>query len=583
MPRQTSSRGRDPWSGLDLGGRYGRRVTLPAVDARAGLLARLAAGFAESAGIVLPSDLGLWQLAGEHVTADVSDAVRARAGAGDPGGALGDALEELLNEGERQQGAHYTPEALADRVAELALAGASRAPLVADPACGGGALLLAVARRLAAGGADPAQVAQELLWGADIDPLAAAVTEAAVALWSGGTAPAAGHIVAGDTLRLGAAAWADAPVAGFDAVVGNPPFQGQLSTATARSPRDPELRERFGDLGPYVDTAALFLLVGVELVRPGGRAALVQPLSTVGSRDGGGVRQALTARARLVDLWAPATRVFEARVHVCVPVLLAQPAGSSEASGASGASDWSRQLAAAQGVPSVDLGDRPRIGDAAEVITGFRDQYYALVPQVREAQGVPVAPLVTSGLIDMDRLLWGARPATFAKRRWDRPEVDLGGALAENTRVARWVHRVRRPKVVVASQTRVVEAAADRAGSWLPVPPVVSVVPNLPEHVGRVGAILSAPPVSAWLAQRTAGAALSPGSLRISGPLVASIPVPVDRIGLDRAERAFDDHGQDYPELATAMFRLPAAEHDAVLAWWQARAEPMWPPPAEVR
>lgn len=539
-------------------------------------MAGLAADLAAGAGIELPTDLALWRLARKRAIAGpVSDGVRARAAAGDPGGALGDALEELLSEGERQQGAHYTPVALADRVAELALVGASRAPLVVDPACGGGALLLAAGRRLVAGGADPAQAARELLWAADLDPLAAAVSEAAVALWSGGTAPAPGHVVAGDTLRRGAAAWANAPVAGFDAVVGNPPFQGQLATATARPPRDRELRERFGDLGPYVDTAALFLLVGVELVRPGGRVALVQPLSTVASRDAGGVRQALAQRAQLVELWAPGKHLFSARVHVCVPVLRAGGDGARD--------DWSGQLAAAQGVPSVDLRGRSTVGDVAEVITGFRDQYYALVPQVREAPGVPIAPLVTSGLIDVGAMAWGVRPATFAKQRWERPDVDLGGALADHPRLARWVRRVRRPKVVVASQTRVVEAAVDRAGSWLPAPPVVSVVPSAPELVGRVAALLAAPPVTAWVAQRMAGAALTPGSLRVSGPLLASIPLPVDRLGWDRAERAFEDHQPDYPELATAMFHLPADRHDAVLTWWSERAEPMWPPAVGVR
>jgi hypothetical protein len=538
-------------------------------------MAELAAGLAAGAGIELPSGLALWHLGATPLASAVPDAVRERAAAGDPGGALGDALEGLLSEGEREQGAHYTPLSLADRVAGLALVDASRTPLVADPACGGGALLLAVARRLVAGGADPVHVAHELLWGADLDPLAAAVTEAAITLWSGGTAPTPGHVTSGDTLRRGRAVWPDAPAAGFDVVVGNPPFQGQLSRRTARTPRDPELLERFGNLGPYVDTAALFLLVGVDLARRGGRVVLVQPQSTVSSRDAGRVRRALGEQAQLVDLWAPPERMFSARVHVCVPVLTVGGGGWGE--------DWSRHLATAQGVPAVELEVDQTIGDLLEVITGFRDQYYALVPQIREATGVPVAPLVTSGLIDIDRSAWGERRATFGKRRWERPDVDLGGALAENARVARWVRRVRRPKVVVASQTKVLEAAVDRAGSWLPAPPVVSVIPHLPEQLSRVGALLSAPPVSAWVAQRMAGAALSPGSLRVTGPLVASIPLPNDRVRIDRAEWAFEDHHPDYPELATAMFHLPAGQHDAVLEWWHARADQMWPPADAVR
>src|SRR5690606_20835887 len=129
------------------------------------------------------------------------------------------------------------------------LDGTAGRAVVVDPACGGGALLLAAGRRLVAVGASPAVVARELLWGADLDPLAVAVTETAIALWSGGTPPAPGHVVVGDTLRRGRDVWPDMPGQGFDAVVGNPPFQGQLARKTARQPGDPELRARFGDHG----------------------------------------------------------------------------------------------------------------------------------------------------------------------------------------------------------------------------------------------------------------------------------------------------------------------------------------------
>src|SRR3546814_13647365 len=119
--------------------------------------------------------------------------------------------------GERRAGAHYTPPEVSRRVAAMALgspgAGARR---VVDMSCGGGALLLAAGDALVAAGADPADVARELLWGADIDPLAVAVTEAALALWSGGTRPADGHLVGAAQLLSGRAAWALAPPAGFD-------------------------------------------------------------------------------------------------------------------------------------------------------------------------------------------------------------------------------------------------------------------------------------------------------------------------------------------------------------------------------
>ncbi len=541
-------------------------------DARAPELARVAAGLAAGAGIELPDGLALWGLAGGRPAAVEP------LPSGDPGQELGAALERALNADERRRGAHYTPVAVADEVARRALGDAIGRPRVVDPACGGGALLLAAGRRLARAGVPTAVVARELLWGADVAPLAAAVTEASVALWSGGTAPAPGHVVVADLLADARAAWAAAPQEGFDVVVGNPPFQGQLARSTARSSAAAErLRARFGTVvAPYVDTAALFLLVGVELAGAGGRVALVQPQSVVASRDAGPVRAALAERARLVDLWAPPGQPFHARVHVCVPVLEV---------GASGpAPDWSGRLAAARGTPVVDLAGSGTVADLATAVAGFRDEYYGLAGHVREGDRSPVAPLVTSGLIDIGAMAWGKVPVRFAKRSWQRPEVDVDALRSANPRVAAWVDRVRRPKVVVASQTRTVEAAADRSGSWVPCTPVISVLPRDPAHVDLIAAVLCAPPISAWAARRSAGTALSARAMRMSAPLVLTMPLPADRAAWEEAAALLargDVHG--YAASATAMYRLSQRAARAALVWWHAQAKPTWPPVTELR
>src|SRR3546814_4943574 len=123
---------------------------------------------------------------------------------------------------------------------------------------------------------------------------------------------------------------------------------------------------------------------------------------------------------------------------------------------------------------------------------------YGLVGHVREAaEGAVPAPLVTSVSIGVATCTWGQRPIRFAKRSWARPEVDLPALAAANQRTSAWVERLRRPKVVVATQTRVLEAAADHSGSWVAATPVVSVLPHDPADVARLTAVLCAPPVSA--------------------------------------------------------------------------------------
>lgn len=514
------------------------------VDRRATELAGLAVGLASGAGIDLPDSLALWRLGGRPS----APAIPSR----DPALALGEALEAALTSGERRRGAHYTPAAVADRVAALGLDGAGTRPTVVDPACGGGAMMLAAGRHLAGSGLAPADVAGDLLWGADLDPLAAAVTEAAIALWSGGVAP---HVVVADTLNT--MPWSQ----NFDLVIGNPPFQGQLARSTARSATATDaLRARFGDaVSPYVDTAALFLLVGVELARDGGRVALVQPLSTIGSRDAGGVRRVLAEQARLVDLWAPEGRLFDAIVHVCVPVLETSSTGEA---------DWAGRLASARGVPAVELMTSQTVADLADVVAGFRSEYYELVGHVREALGEPTAPLVTCGLIGLGASTWGTTSARFAKQRWQRPDVDVDAVRPNSARMDRWLDRVQRPKVVVASQTRVIEAAPDHGGTWVPSTPAISVVPHDKTDVARLTAALCAPPVAAWALRRAVGTGLSPDAIRVSAPLLSDVPLPSDDGAWATATSLLVAGDVDrYGVVATEMYGVSMA----VERWWADR------------
>src|SRR5690606_27575036 len=91
--------------------------------------------------------------------------------------------------------------------------------------------------------------------------------------------------VAGERLVVGDALTSTG-IPAVDVVVGNPPFLGQLRTATAADQqRRDALRERFGGaVQPYTDAAWLFLLAGVEATRHGGAVVLVQPTSLLGAR-----------------------------------------------------------------------------------------------------------------------------------------------------------------------------------------------------------------------------------------------------------------------------------------------------------
>ncbi|MBK1697187.1 Eco57I restriction-modification methylase domain-containing protein [Rhodovibrio salinarum] len=133
----------------------------------------------------------------------------------------------------QQAGAYYTPPALIDLLLDQAGVGPATRALI-DPACGAGAFLLAAAERMPV----------ERLYGIDIDPLAVACTRVALALkcQQSGVAPPdlTQRIVCADAL-LDDDAWARlTPAGGFDAIVGNPPWErAKLQQVEWLAARDP--------------------------------------------------------------------------------------------------------------------------------------------------------------------------------------------------------------------------------------------------------------------------------------------------------------------------------------------------------
>lgn len=521
---------------------------------------------------------------------------------------LGDVLEQLHDrDARRRQGAFFTPHATAARLVERATAGWSwpAHPRACDPACGGGAFLLAVAAALEARGLPRQAIVGELLWGIDADPLAVVTTHAALAIWSaaGGGPTAAPHLSARDALVSGLEAFAP-PAAPFDLVVGNPPFQSQLAARTART-RDQArvLEARFGSVTrAYADASTLFMVAGASMTRAGGRCALILPESFLAARDAAPARADLLARGRIVGLWMPLEQLFTASVRVCVPVLEvtsgvgAAPSNGTiarwvgpEADGAPphrspeglGSDTWAELAADLIGVPEVELVGSPTLGSIAEATAGFRDQFYGLAPFVRErAAGDPsdTVRLVTSGTIDLVNDLSARRSTTFARRTFTDPVVDLPALGQDAPELERWGRRVLVPKVLVATQTRIVEVVVDEQGTLWPSVPVIAVMAE-PDRLWRVAAVLASPPVAALSLRRLAGAALTRDAIKLSAKQVLELPLPTDAAAWDLGAEHLhlascaatagegDRWRRELVAFGQAMCRAYGA-HDEVLTWW---------------
>lgn len=394
---------------------------------------------------------------------------------------------------------------------------------------------------------------------------------------------------------------------GFDLVVGNPPFLSQLGSRTSLARNAAALlRERFGDsVKGYTDPAAIFLRLSMELAKPGGRVAMIQPQSMLATRDAQGIRRDLARTARLTNIWLAIDHVFDAAVHVCAPVLERTSERTTRLRRSTGAdfrqmdeldvdmdqladeATWSSLVSDLVGIPRISTTSSGTIGDIAKATADFRDQYYGLRGMVSEApkEGPDAGhvPLVTTGLIDPAVSYWGQRSLRYDRQRWERPQVDLQ-SLACKTTLGPWADARLVPKILLATQTRVLEAYVDEIGELLPMTPLITIVPHEDDRIWHLAVALASPVTTAIAAGRYFGVARSTHAIKLAASQVLSLPLPEPGPHWDEAANAFhaandatdaDTRKKFLQEAATASCHAYGCCNTTTsrfMDWWTPRA-----------
>ncbi len=507
---------------------------------------------------------------------------------------LGLLHEYAVSETDRKsRGAWYTPEAVVRGLVTLALPDTADVQTVADPTCGGGAFLLAVLDRLVDSGLTPEEALGRVS-GMDIDADAVLVTKLSVQIWALRNDVELSlsdiSIEVGDALLGFPEHWVGPMV-----IVGNPPFASPL-----RKGAIPETAERYRSTRPhqlqqYADLAAIHLLSTVEKSGPGSTVVLVQPQSVLASRDTETLRDYLANESTLEALWVSREAVFDAGVRVCAPLIRVggrpqptvelwsgpevQPAGETTRV------SWARCAARALGAPTLPVPQwnlSENLGSLSSATAGFRDEYYGLLeacselPELQTAGDRPVERLLTVGSVEPLVPLWGDRPTRLGGRDWVQPAVDrkkLSG------KVLRWVDRQAKPKVVLATQSKVLEPVVDFDGIFVPVTPLIA-VHGSEEDLGLISAVLLAPPIVAWAWERWFGSAMAVDALKLAAKQVLELPLPVDREKWGRAGSlilegsrclsSVDEGKALSAEVASLMTEAYRADRH-VLAWWLER------------
>lgn len=510
---------------------------------------------------------------------------------------LAHAYESMLAAATRQtRGVFYTPLPIARNLVALAQRHApARTLAVLDPACGTGRFLVASIDAMVARGVDRLEATCRV-HGVDIDPWALQIART-LAWWPlrdrlGSPDDLRPQFACGDALQgTIERAW---PGVSFDFVVGNPPFLNQLEVATARG------RGTHPLAAGYADTSAVFLAKAIELAKPGGVVAMIQPQSILSARDAGPIRRFVHERGRLAALWHAGDGVFDASTHVCAPVIVVGSAQGpveratgpafdhAPAAAGADAGTWAPLVADLLGVPEVTVSATATLADYAEATADFRDQYYGLrgaviedAPQHRTSH---FPPLVTTGLVDAAVCHWGpagvGRGTRFDKLPYAAPRVDID-ALEPALRA--WARQRLVPKIILATQTPIIECVADRRGEWLPAVPLITITPSPrfcePEALWLIAAILLSPATSAEAMRRVAGSGLSRDAIKLSAKQAMLLPAPQDVTPAWRAAAALVRRahmpGADRRQLliaaaphTLAALGVPERQHAALTTWW---------------
>ena len=264
-----------------------------------------------------------------------------------------------------EKGQFFTPRPIVQDV--LARLDPRPGEQIADPACGSGGFLSGARQR------QPSCS----VWGFDNDARALSVAHVLLAMSGGGTVR---HL---DSLQLGALEAAMGPgFAGFDVILTNPPFAGDVG------PRpDYQLAQ-----GHRVERDVLFLERCIRLLRPGGRFGIIVPDKQVSADRLGFVRRWLLENAEITGVVGLPRDAFMPYTSQRACVLIGHKRASARVPGPDEIVTFFAPGERARGSPSA------RIGGPAERTIAQLESPWVLSPErygaAKATPGVRLGELV---------------------------------------------------------------------------------------------------------------------------------------------------------------------------------------------
>ncbi|MBD2156789.1 N-6 DNA methylase [Leptolyngbya sp. FACHB-16] len=501
---------------------------------------------------------------------------------------LGTAYELLMaigNEGAQArkiQGAYFTPWKLTcSMVHQILEPLPDKGATILDPACGGGAFLLAAYEQLLQreGPLDDVERCRFLeqhIFGIDWDPLAVAVTRLSLLLklrqggWGSGLAAPdlRQSIHCGNSLveldgssrayRLKGQYWQRRfsvilDRGGFDGVIGNPPYLDAEGMTRHQTLLRRYCTEHYRTAKGNWDLFCVFIERALSLCRVGGWHSFIVPNKLLSVPYGAAVRSLLATENRLVHirdysripLFSAAVYPITYRVQHIPPKTTTTPLCYEHMASLErierqtwlaystfqrGDRPWQvfqstgQQKAIASLQDLSPLSQWATVTDAATVA-----EAYAIQSLVQEAQeGEPGFSFVNSGTLDRYHMLWGKKPLRYLGTTYNRPVIPA--AFWEQL-PSRRLYQAQQPKILVASMTRHLEAFLDETGGILAGKSTTVILPRLNPY--WLLGLLNSQLIHVWFQQTFGGHRLQGGYLRVGAAQVRQIPIrlPEGKLG----------------------------------------------------
>ena len=375
--------------------------------------------------------------------------------------------------------------------------------------------------------------------------------------------------------------------AGFDAIIGNPPFGNAVERATARDPAVNRLAAR--DYDPFARGASDYCLLFwaralLHLLSPHGRYGLLGPTALLS--DLKPWQAWVHAHARPTALIAYPSDCFPtARIrvtgycggrgaasHVHVVDHCTERPYDAVVPWAGFTGCWHEAVAPVG--PAIR--DTCRLSDLPLTLHAgcTTEVAYDLAPLVVHGEQSEGLRLVTTGAIGRYACAWGRRPIRYLKHDYHRPRWPDDGGVP--TGVARARERQRGPKILLGGLNAVLEAVYDPAGALGGV--VSTWVIRLHaaatcDAAYTLLAILNSATFSRLYTQRYGGKAMSGRQMTIQKAALLQMPCPHELAAALRAPYAYVDV---QPRLGNARELVAACWATASLLQQVAPSDPCW-------